>query len=279
MEYAFEATEEVTQEHVEFFETHGFLVLKHALHPKKIAELNGAIEQLKEEFRHSERRRGDFGLNVRPVVDRSDSFLELLEWPVTFPKAVRFLEHFNIQLSTSHLIIVPPNPEVRSIGWHPDGGKPGIGMYGRRALGSLKIGYFLSDLPQENMGALMVVPGSNRSDGGPSFLAGRSEPMGALELTVEAGDAVIFGQSTWHASAPNYSDQDRVVLYFGYCYRVLRPMDYDQMPESLLAKCSPIGKQLLGHRASHMGYYVPTEEDVPLKAWYQERFGETWQDL
>ncbi len=279
MKYAFEATAEVTPEHVDFFHTHGFLVLKHALPTPKIAELHAAIERLKEEFRHSERRRGDFGLNVRPVVDRDDSFLELLEWPSTFPKAVRFLEHFNIQLSTSHLIVVPPDPEKRSIGWHPDGGKPGIGMYGRRALGSLKIGYFLSDLPQKNMGALMVVPGSNRSDGGPSFLTGYADPMGALELTVEAGDAVIFGQATWHASAPNYSQQDRVVLYFGYCYRVLRPMDYDTMPDSLLAKCSPIGKQLLGYRASHMGYYLPTEEDVPLKAWYRDRFGETWQDL
>lgn len=279
MEYAFEANEEVTQAQVEFFEANGFLVLKNTLNADKISELVSAIEGLKEEFQHSERRQGDFGLNVRPIVDKDDSFLDLLEWPVTFPKAVRFLEHFNIQLSTSHLIIVPPDPEKRSIGWHPDGGKPGIGMYGRRALGSLKIGYFLSDLPQKNMGALMVVPGSNRSDGGPSFLAGQDNPVGALELTVNAGDAVVFGQPTWHASAPNHSDQDRVVLYFGYSYRVLRPMDYDSMPDNLLDKCSPIGKQLLGHQVSHMSYYLPTDEDVPLKAWYRERFGETWQDL
>lgn len=279
MEYAFDATEDVTEDHIDFFRKNGFLAVKNALPQAKVAELNSAIARLRDDFQKSERRRGDFGLNVRPVVDKDDAFLDLLEWPSTFPKAVRFLEHFNLQLSTSHLIIVPPDPEKRAIGWHPDGGKPGIGMYGRRALGSLKVGYFLSDLPEKNMGALMVVPGSNRIDGGPSFLNGFDNPMGALEFTPNAGDAVIFGQQTWHAAAPNYSDRDRVVLYMGYCYRVLRPMDYDNFPESLLQKVSPIGRQLLGHRASHMGYYLPTDEDVPLRDWYRERFGETWQDL
>lgn len=275
----FEATDEVTQEHVDFFETNGFLILKQALDRNKVDGLRSVIERLRDGFVRSAHRLDTYGLNIRPVVDKDDAFLELLEWPTTFPKAVRFLEHFNIQLNTSHLIVVPPDPEKRNIGWHPDGGKPGIGMHGRRALASLKIGYFLTDLHESNMGALMVVPGSNRMDGGPSFLDGARDPVGALELKVSAGDAVIFGQATWHAGAPNFSDQDRMVLYYGYGYRVLRPIDYETMPDSLLAKCSPIGKQLLGHKTSHLGYFIPSDEDAPLKAWYQERFGATWQDL
>ena len=277
--FGFEATEEVTDEHVEFFDANGFLVVKNALDQDKVQELLGVIECLKEDLERSDHRHATYGLNIRPIVEKDDAFLDLLEWPTTFPKAVRFLRHFNIQLNTSHLIMVPPDPEKRNIGWHPDGGKPGIGMYGRRALASLKVGYFLRDLPSSNMGALMVVPGSNRMEGGPSFLNGGSDPVGALELTVDAGDAVIFGQATWHAGAPNYSDQDRVVLYYGYGYRVLRPIDYETMPPETLDKCSTIGRQLLGQKSSHLGYYVPTDEDVPLKAWYRDRFGETWQDL
>jgi hypothetical protein len=68
-----------------------------------------------------------------------------------------------------------------------------------------------------------------------------------------------------------------VVLYYGYNYRVMRPIDYDTMPQSLLDKCSPIGKQLLGHKATHLGYFIPTDADCPLKPWYIERFGETWR--
>ena len=128
------------------------------------------------------------------------------------------------------------------------------------------------------MGALMVVPGSNRMDGGPSFLNG-DDPVGGMELKVAAGDAVIFGQPTWHASAPNHSNQDRVALYYGYGYRILRPIDYETMPREILEKCSPIGRQLLGHKSSHLGFYLPTDEDVPLREYYRERWGETWQDL
>ena len=51
-------------------------------------------------------------------------------------------------------------------------------------------------------------------------------------------------------------------------------IDYDTMPQAILDKCTPIGRQLLGAKASHLGYYVPQEADVPLKAWYVERFGE-----
>ncbi len=276
---SFAATSEVTQEHVDFFDANGFLVLKNALPPDKVNALRDVIERLQRAFEASAHRHDTYGLNIRPIVDKDDAFLELMEWPTTFPKAVRLLEHFNIQLNTSHLIMVPPDPEKRNIGWHPDGGKPGIGMHGRRALASLKIGYFLTDLLESNMGALMVVPGSNRMEGGPSFFQGERDPVGALELKVNAGDAVIFGQATWHAGAPNYSDQDRIVLYYGYGYRVLRPIDYEAMPATLLDKCTPIGKQLLGHKTSHLGYFIPSDEDVPLKAWYRERFGETWQDL
>ena len=278
LDFEFEAGEEVTQKQIDSFNRNGFIVVRNALDTNQVDHLLDVIMELKADLERSEHRRDTYGLNIRPVVDKHDAFLDLLECPTTFPKAVRFLQHFNLQLFTSHLIMVPPDPERRAIGWHPDGGKPGIGFYGRRALATLKVGYFLRDLKESNMGALMVVPGSNRMDGGPSFLNG-GDPVGGMELKVAAGDAVIFGQPTWHASAPNHSNQDRVALYYGYGYRILRPIDYETMPREILDKCSPIGRQLLGHKSSHLGFYLPTDEDVPLREYYRERWGETWQDL
>lgn len=266
----------VREEDVERFEKQGYLVVRNALPRKKVDELMAAIHRLKDELESSGHRKNVFGLDIRPMVDKDDIFLDLMEWPTTFPLAVRFLQHFNVQLTTSHLIMVPPNPDKRNIGWHPDGGQPPIGLYGRRALASLKVGFFLTDLLEPNMGALMVVPGSHRMDGPPVHLEGERDPVGAIELKVRAGDAVIFGQGTWHAGAPNYSDQTRVVLYYGYSYRILRPTDYDTMPEEILAKCSPIGRQLLGAKSTHLGYFIPTPEDAPLKQWYIDHFGETW---
>lgn len=266
----------VRVEDVEQFQEQGYLVVENALPKEKVDYLLEVIDEIQEDLKRSNHRKDVYGLDIRPMVDKHDAFLELMEWPTTFPLAVRFLQHFNVQLTTSHLIIVPPNPQKRNIGWHPDGGQPPIGLYGRRALASLKVGFFLTDLLEPNMGALMVVPGSLRMDGPPVHLEGERDPVGAVELKLRAGDAVIFGQGTWHAGAPNYSHQARVVLYYGYSYRILRPTDYDSMPAELLAKCSAIGRQLLGAKSTHLGYFIPTPEDAPLKQWYIDHFGETW---
>lgn len=266
----------VRAEDVEQFQEQGYLVVENALSKEKVDYLLEVIDEIREDLKRSNHRKDVYGLDIRPMVDKHDAFLELMEWPTTFPLAVRFLQHFNVQLTTSHLIIVPPNPQKRNIGWHPDGGQPPIGLYGRRALASLKVGFFLTDLLEPNMGALMVVPGSHRMDGPPVHLEGERDPVGAVELKLRAGDAVIFGQGTWHAGAPNYSHQARVVLYYGYSYRILRPTDYDSMPAELLAKCSAIGRQLLGAKSTHLGYFIPTPEDAPLKQWYIDHFGETW---
>lgn len=266
----------VTDEQIAKFNEFGYLVVEDAIPRAKVDQLLVVIDRLKRELETSNQRKEVFGLDVRPIIDKDDAFLDLLECPTTFPLAVRFLNHFNVQLMTSHLIMVPPDPEKRNIGWHDDGGSPMIGVNGIRAFGSLKVGYFLTDLLEPNMGALMVVPGSHRMQGRPPFEEGARDPVGAVELRVKAGDAVIFQQGTFHAGAPNYSDQTRVVLYYGYNFRVSRPIDYDTMPQVLLEKCSPIGKQLLGQRATHLGYYIPTDADCPLKAWFAEHFGETW---
>ena len=42
-------------------------------------------------------------------------------------------------------------------------------------------------------------------------------------------------------------------------------------PPDLLARCDPIQRQLLGDVKSVLGFYLPTDEDVPLRAWWRER--------
>ena len=119
-----------------------------------------------------------------------------------------------------------------------------IGVNGRRAMGGLKVGFFLTDLLEPNMGSLMVVPGSRRIQGRPPSMPQARYPIGAVELKLKAGDAVIFQHGVFHAGASNLSDQTRIALYYGYSYRVMRPIDYDKMPVEFLQKCTPIGRQL-----------------------------------
>jgi ectoine hydroxylase len=254
----------------------GYCVVEDALPPAEVRRMLDVIERVRPRLEASHKRRKVFGLDVRPVVDEDPAFLELMEWPTTFPLAVRTLRHWNLQLQTSHLIMVPRNPDERNIGWHQDGGSPGARVGGVRALTSLKVGFFLTDLPERNMGSLMVVPGSHRLAGPPAWRDGARDPEGVVELTLRAGSAVIFQQGVWHAGAPNLSDSTRIVVYYGYGYRWTRPIDYESFPASFLAGLTPVQRQLLGARVSHLGYYNPTDADVPLKAWYRERWGEDW---
>lgn len=260
-------------EHQRRFDELGYTILKGALPPAKVQELLAVIEGMRAEFdAHEHRNASERGLNIRPVVDKHPAFRALLMSPAAFPVVVKLLGHYNIQLMQSHLYEADAGHAQRVTGWHNDGGIPAIEVNGIRAFGSLKVGYFLRAISDENMGGLMVVPGSHRIQGAPPFADGEADPVGAIQVRFEAGDAIVFQQGLWHAAAPNLSNQRRTALYYGYGYRVFRPVDYQTMPAKLLEACSPIERQLLGETVNHQGYYLPTVEDTPLKPWFDEHF-------
>lgn len=258
------------------FDEQGYVVVSGALAPSRIEELLGVIESQRAVLaNHPHRSPVRDGLNIRPIIDKHPAFLDLLICPTTFGAVAKLLGHYSIQLQQSNLIEAHPSNERRQTGWHSDGGLPTIAVNGVRAFSSLKVGYFLTDLTAPNSGGLVVVPGSHRMQGPPPFEADGTEPVGATELRVGAGDAVIFQQGVWHAAAPNYSSVPRIALYYGYSYRVMRPVDYQRMPDEVLASATAVERQLLGETVTHQGYYVPTEADVPLRAWFERQFGET----
>ena len=109
----------------------------------------------------------------------------------------------------------------------------------------------------------------------------------AVELRVPPGTAVLWRTATWHCVGPNLSDRTRKIMHVGYHYRWLRPTDYVEQDPALIARCSPIRRQLLGalspgshplgetpefHPASQ--YWITRNwDDVPLKAWAEAQAG------
>ncbi len=256
------------------FDERGYIRLPNALNAEMVSRLLSIIEAHRAEWTtHPHANQVEHGLNIRPVIDKHPVFRELLIAPRTFATVAYLLGHYSIQLQQSNLIEAYRSDTQRLTGWHSDGGVPTIGVNGVRAFGSLKVAYFLRPLPYENMGNLMLTPGSHRVAGAPAFAEGERDPVGAEVITAEAGDAVIFQQGVWHASAPNLTENPRTALYYGYSYRILRPVDYQRMPDSVLAECSSVERQLLGETVTHQGYYVPKDDDVPLKGWFIEQFG------
>ena len=256
-----------TRQQLDTFNNDGYLVVEDALSPEMVQRLTQAVDRIGDE----ERERKDLDphqlLDKFRVVIEDDIFLELLDWPKTFPLVWDILG-WNIQLYISHLIIYPPEREKVELGtggWHQDGGRPVREMERPQPRLSLKISYWLNDVDSPSNGAMQIIPGSHKLDALPPSSDLDDEHV--LDLCVKAGTAVLFDRRMWHRRGLNTSNTSRKVLFFGYSYRWLRGLDFNLMPQEVLKKCDPIRRQLLGDGVDIKGWWQPTEADVSLRTW------------
>ena len=259
------------------FEDDGFLVIPDVLPPQLVDQLYALSSEFVADHRREQGIDGDVTANPFDYVGHDDLFLDLLDWPKSFPKVWGILG-WHIQLYHTHMMTVPPMPlpenGQRPLGWHQDSGRLNQDLEtDPRPRISVKIGYFLTDTTAPDSGSVYVVPGSHLWND-LSFPDGDdSEPAGAVALHVPAGSAIIFDRRLWHASGHNHSSTTRIVLYYGYSYRWLKPRD-DMTVDHLLDRCDPIRRQLLGVSTGNHGFTSPKDEDVPLREWIREHAGE-----
>ena len=259
------------------FEENGFLVVNDVLDAQLVDRLYTLSSQIVADHRRAQGIDDDVAANPFDYVGRDDLFLNLLDWPKTFPKVWGILG-WHIQLYHTHMMTVPPAPRPRNgyerMGWHQDSGRLNQDLEtDPRPRVSVKIGYFLSDTTGRDSGSVYVVPGSHLWNNLAFPDGENSEPPGAVALQVPAGSAIIFDRRLWHASGHNHSSATRIVLYYGYSYRWLKPRD-DMTVDHLLDRCDPIRRQLLGDSTGNHGFTSPKDEDVPLREWIREHAGE-----
>ena len=106
------------------FEQDGFSVLKEVLPPQMVEKLTAAVDRLDAYYRKERKLTSHEPLNLLDFVGKDEIFLELLDWPKTFPKVWGLLG-WHIQLYHSHLIVTPPlasgeQPKRQRLGWHQD---------------------------------------------------------------------------------------------------------------------------------------------------------------
>lgn len=265
----------LTEQQRRDFERDGFLKVPGALPEAMVQRLTALVDRLYARGLAEEGHSRANHWELRNCLPADPLFLELLDWPATFPLVVDLL-NWNIHLVTSHLIVRAPSPPEADAGWkasdwHRDGGTSSTEMQEPLPRIIIKIAYWLTDLSQPGRGAIRLVPGSHRLLGRPAQAPEMADPYGAIELTAAPGDALLFEQRMWHAVGPNHSSLVRKSLFFGYGYRWLRPIDYVTQPRELLDAVTPIRRQLLGDAATQLGYYIPTDEDAPLRAHWQQR--------
>lgn len=255
------------------FERDGFLMIPGALD----ADLLGRLLALADREDTAYRAQPGVGpyhvLNQHDLIGRDPLYFDLVDLPTTFPKVFGVLG-WHIQLFHTQLIVTPPAPPeaVRGgYGWHQDNNRMNLDLETTpQPRVSVKVGYFVTDLPEPGMGNLCVVAGSH-GQGRPSLSMGE-QPEGAIEVTAAAGDAILFDRRLWHSASTNHSDRTRVFLTVGYSYRWLRPksaMDLGDVLDAL----PPVRRQLLGATASANAWFDPADDDVPLREWIRVHMG------
>ena len=268
----------MTDEQREQFDQQGYLVVPDALDEATLGRLVEAADRVDRDARKEDAIDPGAILGMFRTVLEDDVFLDLLDWPTTFPLIWDILG-WNVQHYISHLIYYPPEPkgsvDLKPGGWHQDGGRPIPEMERPQPRLSLKVAFWLSDVSELEHGGIRVVPGSHKWDRPPE-----RDPdddfEGAIQVLVKAGTAVLFDRRMWHSKGINTSDLTRKVLFLGYSYRWLRGLDYNVIPNEVLERCSPIRRQLLGDGVYAQGWWQPRDEDVPLKGWLLEHKGEAY---
>ena len=264
----------LTPEEAETIDRDGYLLVKEALPPAMVERLRGAVERLDQKYRKAIGLGAHDPLGLRDFIGADTLFLDLVDWPRTFPKVFGILG-WHIALYHTHCNITPPlpthSPEDR-LSWHQDSGRLNLDLEGSpKPRISVKVGYYLTDCPPAL--GLQVVPGSHRSNVREKPEDGDANPVAAVGVPASPGDAIIFDRRVLHASPANHSTSPRLALFYGYAYRWLRPRD-NMTVDHYMAESGPIRRQLLGAATTGQGYTSPQAEDVPLKAWLMRHIGE-----
>lgn len=265
------------EEQVRQFDEEGYLIVRNALDSETISQLIEASDRLIASDRTLNRQRREDGLydGFRNCVSIDDAYIPLLTHSTILPLVIQLLGA-NLQLMTSHLIYKKPDlpgtlPTHRSPGWHRDYMQAMVDM-GHYAIPriELKCAYYLTDLSEPNTGATMVVPGSNQLKEPIEIPEGQTDPVGALEPTLNPGDCLLFENRTWHAGGANLSSWTRKCVMIGYGYRWVMPMDFRRQKPDLVEKLTPLERYLVGEQYDDVEGFQPSGGANPLKDWCGE---------
>lgn len=293
----------MTPEQEKDFEEKGFIILEDFLKQDELDRLLNAIDEVVARVQKAQGHGPHDPFQVRNALAQHEAFLDLIDHPRMLPLVVDAIG-WNIQIRTTHLDYRPPYPKdlkpgdlgvangadqeagYRNLAWHPDLASDVIfqapSLDGRLPFMEVKAFYVFSDLSESNRGNLWLVPGShNRTPQELRELGRKVDPSESLELKLRPGAAVLWRTAVWHCVGPNLGTAPRKIMHIGYHYRWLRPTDYIQQDPELIAKSSPIRRQLLGALAtdnhplgedhefqpSSQYWLTKNRDDVPLRAW------------
>ena len=228
------------------FDRNGYLILKNVLSKSHVAELNGTLNRItglepplaQGEWYggvHAHSFGGKDGINLQQIYEAGEPFERLIDHPGWFAKVKHFVggegtfdwQHGPVFIDENFANLRGPG---EAIGLHSggfDGVKRNQFRYhnGRFQCGQVNILMALTDIGPGD-GATMVIPASHKSN----FvhpeteqhrmkngeLSSLDDVEGAIEVHLEAGDALLFVDAISHGSAQRVSSGERRIVVFRY---------------------------------------------------------------
>ena len=231
----------ISERDIFFFDLRGYLMLKGALAKREVAELNAGIDALLpiqpgqwKGFVHGHTYGDEDGLNLQQIYEGGEAFERLIDHPSWINKVKHFVggsgtfdyNHGPLFIDECFANIRGPG---QAIGLHSgghDGAKRTQFRYlnGRFHCGQINVLMALTDIG-EGDGATMVIPGSHKSNfphpDAVKYQMHSDEPFvdnveGAIEIRLDAGDAILFVDCLAHGSAKRVNAGDRRNIVFRY---------------------------------------------------------------
>lgn len=241
------------------FDVTGYLVIPNALTPAEVEACLAAAQRAHAPHPPHEWRQLGALYEQEPAVE------PLIDHPSIFPKVRALLGDYFI-LQSSWCTMSPPG--FPGGGFHQDGS----GVYQFRKLATptpllqLRVGYFLTDQSDPDMGNMVMIPGShNAAEALPPGMT-LAELSIAQVICGQPGTALLFHQGVWHCGTKNERDYPRFIQHMVYAPPWLIPSDRNGNDPDFLARTTPLRRALLGEwkrpeEPFGIGYPRPPFED------------------
>ena len=259
-----------TEREIYLFDLRGYLILRNALTPEQVTACNTAIDNMlpieEEEwigYVHGHSFKDNDGVNLQQIYEGGEPFEVIIDHPSWIEKVKHFIggegtfdwHHGPLFIDENFANVRGPG---QAIGLH-SGGHHGVKRIqyryhnGRFQCGQINILIALNDIGPGD-GATMVVPGSHKANFiHPDFEKHRmrgedasvDDVEGAIEVQLNAGDALLFVDCISHGSARRVNPgQRRIMVYrYGPSWGNFRH-GYTPSPE-LLARLTPERRQIV----------------------------------
>ncbi len=219
-EPVFTLGEKLTQEQLDFFETHGYIHFKNFLQSETVPSVIKALEDVQEQWIAENREKVNgvpikYGVDLdgKKIVQRfafaslfSDTLHELLKdrrlkalYPLLQAKDERIGEFEKDGLVVNHYI----NSDASSftkMGWHTDCLRDVF--YGKKIMPMLNVGIHLDNYDPKN-GGLRIIPGTHKQDllnllfRKKYYVSHKPDPD-EIGFNITAGDLTVHDGRSWH---------------------------------------------------------------------------------